>query len=121
MKVLSVKNPWAYLIIHGGKDIENRTWETQYRGPLLIHASKSMDKYAPRPMGITWSDYNGCIIGKVNLLDCIRDSKSRWAESGLWHWVLGDPKPCEPIPVRGSLGLWEYTGGISIGSAGGRA
>jgi hypothetical protein len=115
MKVLSVKNPWAYLIIHCGKDVENRTWETKYRGPLLIHASRSMDIYAPRDirlLGINWFDYNGYIIGKVNLADCIRDSKSEWAEEGLWHWVLEDPKPCAPIPVKGSLGLWEYTGEI---------
>ncbi len=38
-KVLSVKNPYAYLIIHGGKDVENRTWQTDYRGRLYIHAS----------------------------------------------------------------------------------
>jgi hypothetical protein len=126
MKVLSVKNPWAYIIVYGFdfgletggfkfKDVENRTWETRYRGPLLIHASRSMDIYAPRDirlLGINWFDYNGYIIGKVNLTDCIRGSKSRWAESGLWHWVLEDPRPCKPIPAKGSLGLWEYTGEI---------
>ena len=39
MKVLSVKNPYAYLIIHGIKDVENRSWKTDYRGELLIHCS----------------------------------------------------------------------------------
>jgi hypothetical protein len=126
MKVLSVKNPWAYLIIYGFdfgapmggfkiKDVENRTWETKYRGPLLIHASKNFDRDAwwdNIPYDIKWADYNGHIIGQVNLVDCIRNSTSRWAEKGLWHWVLKDPKPCEPIPIKGSLGLWEYTGEI---------
>jgi hypothetical protein len=125
MKVLSVKNPWAYLIIFGFdfgpeiggfklKDIENRTWETKYRGPLLIHVSKNFDKNAwdNDPFNVKWADYNGCIIGQVSLVDCIRNSTSRWAEQGLWHWVLEDPRPCQPIPAKGSLGLWEYTGKI---------
>jgi hypothetical protein len=123
VKVLSVKNPWAYLIIHGfdfgpdmggyiQKDVENRTWETKYRGPLLIHASKNFDQNAywdMRPWNVKWADYNGKIIGKVELVDCIRDSASRWAEKGLWHWVLKNPIPVDPIPVKGSLGLWEYS------------
>jgi hypothetical protein len=126
MKVLSVKNPWAYLIICGFdfgselgglkiKDVENRTWYTDYRGPLLIHCSKKFDNNAwwdMRPHGVSWKDYNGHIIGKVNLVDCVQDSKSLWAEKGLWHWVLKDPMPCKPIPAKGSLGLWEYAGEI---------
>jgi hypothetical protein len=126
MKVLSVKNPWAYLIIYGFdfgapmggfriKDVENRTWETKYRGPLLIHCSKNFDTNAywdMRLRGVNWKNYNGRIIGQVNLADCVQDSKSRRAEKGLWHWVLKDPKPCRPVPAKGSLGLWEYTGEI---------
>jgi hypothetical protein len=43
MKVLSVRQPWAWLLVAGRKDVENRTWNTKYRGPLLIHAGKSWD------------------------------------------------------------------------------
>jgi hypothetical protein len=126
MKVLSVKNPWAYLIIYGldferdmryvKKDVENRTWVTKYRGPLLIHASKKFQTawWDRKPWNVKWDDYNGHIIGAVELIDCIQDSTSRWAEKGLWHWILKDPKPCRPIPVKGSLGLWEYTGEIEL-------
>jgi hypothetical protein len=128
VKVLSVKNPWAYLIIYGfdfgpdiggyiKKDVENRTWGTTYRGPLLIHASKTFDQNAywdRSPWNIDWTDYNGHIIGKVELVDCIHDSTSRWAEPGLWHWVLKDPMPCRPVPAKGSLGLWEYTVEIEL-------
>jgi hypothetical protein len=102
MKVLSVKNPWAYLIIYGGKDIENRTWETKCRGPLLIHASKTADLYAYRcisaiknplfhPMFLAEKrvkeihDSDGCILGSVELCACLQNSDSRWAEKGLWH------------------------------------
>jgi hypothetical protein len=122
-KVLSIKNPWAYFIIYGFeemagqkiKDVENRTWYTDYRGPLLIHCSKKVDAGIPcdeLPHGVNWQDYNECIIGQVNLVECVKNSKSPWAENGLWHWVLKDPTPCKPIPVKGSLGLWEYTGEI---------
>jgi hypothetical protein len=123
MKVLTVKNPWAYLIIHGYdfgpelggfviKDVENRTWYTDYRGPLLIHCSKNLDSNILLPSGIDWEEYNGHIIGRVNLVDCVKNANSRWAETGLFHWVLKDPMPCKPIPVKGSLGLWEYAGEI---------
>jgi hypothetical protein len=122
MKALSVKNPWAYLIIYGFdfgleyggfkiKDVENRTWYTAYRGPLLIHCSKKFDNNAywdMRPHGVNWKDYNGRIIGQVNLADCVKNSKSTWAKDGMWHWVLEDPTPLEnPVGVRGALGLWE--------------
>jgi hypothetical protein len=116
MKVLTVKNPWAYFILYGSafghKDVENRTWETKYRGPLLIHCSKSLDANFPReelPPGVNWQDFNGRIIGRVNLVDCVRNSKSLWAGKGMWHWVLRDPVPLKnPIQARGSLGLWDY-------------
>jgi len=44
MKALSIRQPWAWLIIHGGKDIENRTWLTKYRGRILVHASQGMSR-----------------------------------------------------------------------------
>ena len=42
MKALSIRQPWAWLILHGGKDIENRDWATRFRGRVLIHASKGV-------------------------------------------------------------------------------
>ena len=43
MKALTIKQPWAHLIIHCGKDIENRDWPTRFRGRIAIHASKRVD------------------------------------------------------------------------------
>lgn len=40
MKYLTVRQPWAWLLVNGHKDIENRSWPTKYRGPLLIHAAQ---------------------------------------------------------------------------------
>jgi hypothetical protein len=130
VKTLSVIMPWPWLIMNFGKDVENRSWRTDYRGRLLIHVSK---KPAPNYLEIlddvffpgingknteeNWSkinrEYCGNIVGSVELVDCIKNSKSRWAEKGMWHWVLLDPIPLEnPIPAKGALGLWEYTGDI---------
>jgi hypothetical protein len=58
-------------------------------------------------------EYCGYIIGSVELVDCVKNSKSRWAEKGMWHWIFWDPIMLEnPILARGDLGRWEYTGDI---------
>lgn len=105
MKVLSVKQPWAYLICSGKKDIENRTWATKYRGRVMIHASKVIDRVAP----YTFTGPTGAIIGEVDIIDVITDSQSEWAEEDCKHWVLKNPVLYdEPITgVKGKLGLWE--------------
>ena len=129
MKVLSITMPWAWFIMKFGKDVENRTWRTNYRGRILIHASKkpepslcdivfqyraalSLENPTLRRVEIDkMLERCGCIIGSVELVDCVQDSKSPWAERGLWHWVLKNPVLFDkPIPARGSLGLWEYKG-----------
>lgn len=76
MKTLTIKQPWATLIIQGDKRFEFRSWKTSYRGDLLIHAGKGIDKeamkrlkkYIPEDMPL------GKIIGKVKLVDCIKMS-----------------------------------------------
>jgi hypothetical protein len=122
MKALSVKNPWAYWIIHGSpvfglKDVENRKHRTNYRGRLMIHASKNLDVSMPdrdeRKINggkkIDWTEFNGRILGSVEVVDCVQDSKSRWAEAGMWHWVLRDPIIFEhPALAQVYLGLWDY-------------
>jgi hypothetical protein len=128
MKVLSVKNPWAYWIMYYGKTVENRTWKTDFRGRILIHASMRWDNVPySRWQGvlkgpITFMDVdkeiekckslNGHILGSVEIYDCVCGANDSWAQPGFWHWILKDPKPCQPIPVKGSLGLWEYMGEI---------
>jgi hypothetical protein len=93
-------------IIYAGKDVENRTWPTRYRGLLYMHAGMAPEPDDVLPPGTPVP--RGAIIGHVTLTDCIRDSSSRWAEPGDWHWLLADPMPLpEPIPARGRLGLWQ--------------
>lgn len=110
---LSVRQPWASAILLG-KDVENRSRQFRYRGPLLIHASVHTNKDA-------WLDSRiktlaidrhavpfGHLIGIVMLVDCVRGHDSRWADSGAWHLVLRDPHPLtRPIPYKGQLNIFQ--------------
>jgi hypothetical protein len=119
VKVLTVKNPWADWIINGlaglMKNTENRTWETLYRGRIMIHASKTLDHELLKLGDFyaadlnRWEKQKGHIIGTVELYAVDREMKTQWDEPGLFHWRLRNPVPLDkPIPARGSLGLWEY-------------
>lgn len=130
MKVLTVKNPWAWAIIHAGKDVENRTWAppTAMIGQqIAIHASQKADTLDAvircRVLAYHHSDIlldprsieatNGHIIGVVTLLR-IGETNSPWAEIMCRHWVLGNPIALpEPIPYRGALGLWTLPDDIA--------
>jgi len=118
MKTLTVKQPWAWLIVQGFKDVENRTWPAPIRGRVLIHASGTPDANIDRIRAI-WNEEVpehampenlplGGIVGEVTLTDCITDSDSDWAEPGMHHWLLGNARPITFKSVRGRLGLWEF-------------
>ena len=103
MKVLTIRNPWAYAIFHLGKDVENRSWyPREYRGPLLIHAgaNRAADPHEmlcenlrrpPSNEELKKNFVYAAVIGIVELKDCIRDSKSDWADKDAWHWILRRP------------------------------
>jgi len=124
MKVLTIKQPWANLIIDGYKKYEFRSWKTNYRGKILIHAGLSVEG----DMEKRFQEYNlnydyGCIIGEANLVECIlvdekfnqelRDinplvySKSNHVEKYAWK-LENIVKYDKPIYVKGKLGLWNY-------------
>ena len=120
---LTIKQPWASLIIHGGKDIENRSWPTRFRGSVLIHASKKRDddellsfKALKQQRGfkadwkgkpLLWGDVPcGGIIGVVDIVDCVTHSKSNWFV-GDYGFVLANPRPLPFHPCRGALGFWR--------------
>ncbi|HEY3390117.1 MAG TPA: hypothetical protein VGK38_11135 [Prolixibacteraceae bacterium] len=125
-KAISIRQPWAYLIGIGLKDIENRTWKTKFRGRVLIHvgainAHNWVEKVKSIPgawnhLSNYTKDYrNSAIIGSVEIYDCtnhtndsIKDSKSIWAETECWHWWLRNPILFEnPIlNVKGKLSFF---------------
>jgi hypothetical protein len=109
MKALSIKQPWAALIVRGEKDVENRTWSTQHRGLILIHASKRICKYGQQLHGLPRPTACGAIIGVARLVDCRQyPRKSKWHEEGMWGWYLEQAMLIgKPIPCRGQLRLFE--------------
>lgn len=123
MKVISIKQPWATLILEGMKEYEFRTWKTKYRGELYIHASKSIDKDDMKRFENSDLRFPlGQIIGKVNLDDCIiitsdfekelinTNPKIYGPPEGRegYAWKISSPTYIKPIEVNGRLGIWEY-------------
>ncbi len=124
MKVLSIKNPWATLIVDGYKKYEFRSWKTNYRGKILIHSSLGIEK----DMLERFKDYNlecinGYIIGEAILIDCIlvtnefneellKIDKTVYGRANhemKYAWKLENViKYDKPIKAKGSLGLWNY-------------
>jgi hypothetical protein len=114
-RVLSVRQPWAHLIVAGIKTIENRTWTTRYRGPLLIHASKRWydepvaeieQRHAitiPRDLPV------GGIVGVVDLVDVITTSADPYFV-GPFGLVLANPRQLEFVAMPGRLNIFTAEG-----------
>jgi len=119
MKALSLKQPFAELILQGKKKIELRKWNTHFRGKFLIHASKVPDEKAMGEFGFDELP-TGCIVGEANLVDVKeylneeehKKDRSLHLASSVWGkygFVLADVKRFpKPIPANGSLNFWEY-------------
>lgn len=145
MKALSIRQPWASLIVKGApvfksvdnedrgtrvefaglvfKDVENRDWATNYRGRIYVHAPSRADDFietmewlgehiglAPYAcMLLASPQYSprSCIVGEVDIVDCVSSSKSPWF-IGKYGLLLAEPKGYEvPIPCKGKLGFFE--------------
>ncbi len=139
MKVLSLLQPWATLVVMGVKKIETRSWRSAYRGELLIHASSGkkgavlvneppFKKYIPRFTSLPFS----AIIGQVILENILPVETLYLSDShlnaltleekafgdytkGRYAWLLSQPIELEkPVFIKGSLGLWNYNGDLDI-------
>ena len=126
MKAITIKQPFASLIAAGLKEYEFRSWKTGYRGEILIHAGKSIDKEAMKKFEPLKLEYpTGCIIAKAKLTDCVTVTEvvkvelreknflvySGTTENADWNgygFKLENVETMEPIFVNGMLGLWEY-------------
>lgn len=148
MRALSIRQPWASLIIKGApifksvdngdgssrvefvdliyKDIENRNWATDFRGRICVHAPAREDDFletmkwlgehiglAPFACMLLSSKVyspKGCIIGEVDIVDCVLASDSLWFV-GKYGFVLRNPVPyAKPIPCKGKLGFFKVQG-----------
>lgn len=127
MKAISIRQPWAWCIIHAGKDIENRDWPTRFRGTVLVHASKGMtrDEYDDcletvclvRQLRGTYGNgaralppfeelERGGIVGQVEIVGCVQGCTSPWF-FGEYGFVLKNAKPLPFRPFKGALGFFD--------------
>ena len=126
---LSIRQPWAWLIVNGFKDVENRSWPTNYRGPFLVHAGKVckpadydaamlfVEAVAPKLVAQV-PDLGelplGGVVGRAMLVDCVREYPSRWFTGGQsqgdgFGFVL-DGAHAEPLPFmpwKGRQGFFD--------------
>lgn len=120
MKALTISQPYANLIARGDKFVENRTWETLYRGTLAIHAGKGT-QYLTKKELVSYT--TGCIVAVADLAACVHRSQSRSREltdkeyqdvkrhkhyEGPYGWVLMNVQSLNnPVPCLGAQGLWD--------------
>lgn len=126
MKVITIKQPFASLIAAGIKEYEFRTWKTKYRGDILIHAGKGVDKKAMEKFKCYNLEYpTACIIAKAKITDCVKidpaarkklNTKNNLVYSSVvkhteWEgygFKLENVEKIKPIEIKGKLSLWEY-------------
>jgi hypothetical protein len=124
MKTISIRQPWAHLILYCGKDIENRSWPTRFRGSVLIHASKGMTveewedamsfargvrakNHFKVEKNATFKDVQrGGIVGIASIVDCVTSSESPWFV-GEYGFVIANVRPVPFHPCKGALGFFD--------------
>ncbi|MFM0163850.1 ASCH domain-containing protein [Paraburkholderia sediminicola] len=116
MKALSIRQPYAWLIVNGHKDIENRTWQTRFRGRVLIHAGVTYPKrdYADdfEAFSRRYGSYPeresmlGGIVGVATITGCVDKSDSEWF-FGPYGFTLTDAKPLPFVQCPGRLGFFD--------------
>lgn len=123
---LSIRQPWAWAILHAGKDVENRTWMSSFRGPVAIHAGMGMRQEEfnefirtihgvsltrPFPPGAavphSASLPRGGIVGVAEVTGCVNTSTSPWF-FGPFAFTLTNARPVPFIPCRGALGFFAW-------------
>lgn len=123
MIALSIRQPWAWLIVNGHKPVENRTWSTNRRGRLLIHAGQVMTRadYEACTIFIAGDDRirhvldvlppadaldRGGIVGVAHLVACRRVHESPWF-GGPYGFELAEAKPVPFQACKGKLSFFE--------------
>lgn len=124
MKALSIRQPWAWLIVHGFKPVENRTWPTKVRGPVAIHAGQQFDQagletllaYMPWLRQHLPQQYDlGGIVGVAELTDCVTQHHSPFFTGPYGH-VMSSARPVPFIRYRGVLGYFDIPDELLAGT-----
>jgi len=125
VKCLSVRQPFAWLLVNGFKDVEYRTWKTDYRGTIFIHASKTIDKEAYRDVwehltkveGIEMPPLTeaetGGLVGCVELVDivtgesAVNETKTAWElDPNTQNWIVTNPYTMDLYSTKGRVRLF---------------
>ena len=117
---LSIQQPWAWLIVNRHKKIENRSWRTDFRGPVSIHAGQKIDTYASsalrfgqhpvtgRELGFKRNTFErGGIVGVAEIVDCVTESDDPFFV-GKYGFVIANARPIEFIPCKGALSFFKW-------------
>jgi len=121
LKAITVYPQWAWAIMHGGKDVENRSWNTHQRGIVAVHASipkprkkyeedrREINRKSPRAQLPAFEELsNNAIVGLVEITDCRKSAKSKWYYHGNKAFMLARPTPLKtPITHSGGLSFWK--------------
>jgi len=132
MKAITISQPYASLIATGEKWVENRTWSTNYRGYIAIHAGKG-SQYLSKSALLHYS--TGCVVAIAKLTACvpidqvkdmaatlkgwnlIDGTSLNWCDvaehkhtEGPWCWILEDIKKITPVSATGKQGIWIWNG-----------
>lgn len=117
---LSIRQPWSFFIVHGFKTVENRTWQTSFRGPVLIHAgarfaeldretedfiARALGRPFPRKLNEDHAPLGG-IVGVAEIVDCVAAHPSPWF-AGPFGFVLENARPLPFVPLAGKLGFFK--------------
>jgi len=119
---LSIRQPWAWLIVNGHKNIENRDWSTVFRGRFLVHAGQTMTR--PQYEDVvtqlllanillsvpSFEDLRaqcGGFVGWSRVTDCVREHPSQWKQPDSYGFVLADSMPIPFVPWKGRLGWFN--------------
>lgn len=121
-KALSIRQPWAELILQGRKTIETRRWKTNFRGTFYIHAPKKIDLEACKHFGIDPDSLStSALLGKAEVVDVKEydhetfraDAQEHQAgfygfEAPIFGFVLRNIERLnESVPAKGSLNFFE--------------
>lgn len=129
MKALSILQPWAWLIVNGHKDIENRTWSTAFRGDILVHAGKRWGREQREDLAYVREAFPhialpegfdlGGIVGAVQIVDCVSSSASPWFNGPFGFALQNGRTAPQFIPWKGQLGFFQVPASAPAGIKGG--
>lgn len=121
MRAISIRQPWAWLIVNGYKPVENREWPTKYRGPVLIHAGQTLARRHYEDLELdmavrlrialpAYEDLpRGGVVGVATIVDCVTEFDSPFF-TGPFGFVLKDARPLPFQPFKGKLGFFDVPG-----------